>query len=476
MYLEHFNDLKYDLTACLGDLLDRPWIERVWTFQEIILASDPIIFCGDKLLLWADLIRGIGWMMVTAQDDKEFHQLGWWSPTVDNVTVDWFTGDDWRRISTHLESWLTIFNLWMDIERPTHWNGQKRRLVLPCGRLPLFPPLPQTNSLHNYQNWYQIRIFYLSAISHFAFGVIFTSVAALLLVLDIRSLGEPSPVVSPKRIAGIAIGAVLACLGVPLLVSPIVFVLVSRPCVTKALNKRRFGTHQSHKIEAILRTIRTRKMKNPRDKSYAMYGVLRRLDIELEKPDYSRPLGDIYKELFIKLISWEHGLNLLLDSGLHGLADAPSWVPDWSIDTDRTWLDSRYLYPRAGQTATCGSPAAWKLLHNSTVLRISGSWQGSTVFRSQQLRKIPGMSFDLYDNQCRQAHLDNIQSMLEFLDALLGLVPAHFSESAIPQILYEITHGSSSFQVEVVRKKSFDYWCQFLLRYLWLRLMNSVLE
>lgn len=86
------------------------------------------------------------------------------------------------------------------------------------------------------------------------------------------------------------------------------------------------------------------------------------------------------------------------------------------------------------------------------------------------------MSFDLDDNQCRKAHLDNIQSMLEFLGALLDLVPAHFSESAIPQILYEITHGSSSFQVEVVRKKSFDYWCQFLLRYLWLRLMNSVLE
>lgn len=82
-------------------------------------------------------------------------------------------------------------------------------------------------------------------------------------------------------------------------------------------------------------------MKYYRDKSYAIYGVLRRLNIELEKPDYSRPLGDIYKELFIKLISWEYGLNLLLESGLPGLANAPSWIPDWSIGTERTWLDSR---------------------------------------------------------------------------------------------------------------------------------------
>ncbi|KAH7630912.1 heterokaryon incompatibility protein-domain-containing protein, partial [Sordaria sp. MPI-SDFR-AT-0083] len=34
------NDLEY--------LLDREWLHRAWTFQEIILASNPIILCGDE--------------------------------------------------------------------------------------------------------------------------------------------------------------------------------------------------------------------------------------------------------------------------------------------------------------------------------------------------------------------------------------------------------------------------------------------
>lgn len=41
--------------ATLGDLatlLDAKWLERMWTYQEILLASNPIIVCGDDHLAW----------------------------------------------------------------------------------------------------------------------------------------------------------------------------------------------------------------------------------------------------------------------------------------------------------------------------------------------------------------------------------------------------------------------------------------
>jgi hypothetical protein len=185
----------------------------------------------------------------------------------------------------------------------------------------------------------------------------------------------------------------------------------------------------------------------------------------MEEPNYAKPLGEIYKELFINLISWKHGLNLLLDSGLPGLEDVPTWVPDWSNSTDRNWLDSCYLYPREGRTATCGSQATWKLLQNSSVLRVRGCWQGHTVFRSKQLRKITEMSFDLDDVECRQAYLWNIESMLDFLHALLNRALVYFPESSIPTMLYEITHVKNSARIESSRRTNFDHWYQFLLRF-----------
>ncbi|KAK1777135.1 hypothetical protein QBC45DRAFT_434513 [Copromyces sp. CBS 386.78] len=32
---------------------------RVWTFQEIILASNPVILCGDESITWTELQQGL---------------------------------------------------------------------------------------------------------------------------------------------------------------------------------------------------------------------------------------------------------------------------------------------------------------------------------------------------------------------------------------------------------------------------------
>jgi len=40
-------------THIVASLLDVSWFQRAWTFQEIILASNPVIVCGPKAIDWA---------------------------------------------------------------------------------------------------------------------------------------------------------------------------------------------------------------------------------------------------------------------------------------------------------------------------------------------------------------------------------------------------------------------------------------
>jgi len=43
----------------LSELLNKEWIKRLWKYQEILLASDPVIVCGHSHLPWPELALGI---------------------------------------------------------------------------------------------------------------------------------------------------------------------------------------------------------------------------------------------------------------------------------------------------------------------------------------------------------------------------------------------------------------------------------
>ncbi|KAF2967756.1 hypothetical protein GQX73_g5838 [Xylaria multiplex] len=43
----------------LDSLLSRPWVNRAWTFQELILAQDITLMCGEQLLSWDRFVRGL---------------------------------------------------------------------------------------------------------------------------------------------------------------------------------------------------------------------------------------------------------------------------------------------------------------------------------------------------------------------------------------------------------------------------------
>ncbi|KAE9364144.1 HET-domain-containing protein, partial [Stipitochalara longipes BDJ] len=43
----------------VSNILESDWIRRLWTYQEILLASNPIVVCGDKHLQWSIFALGI---------------------------------------------------------------------------------------------------------------------------------------------------------------------------------------------------------------------------------------------------------------------------------------------------------------------------------------------------------------------------------------------------------------------------------
>lgn len=61
-------------------MLDSSWVHRSWTFQELILARDPIFLCGDSALLWEDLL---GFLSFEDEDLTVWRDFGHWRSLID---------------------------------------------------------------------------------------------------------------------------------------------------------------------------------------------------------------------------------------------------------------------------------------------------------------------------------------------------------------------------------------------------------
>jgi hypothetical protein len=82
-------------------------------------------------------------------------------------------------------------------------------------------------------------------------------------------------------------------------------------------------------IHGVVNSFRERRATIPADQSFAMHGILRRLGVPLTKPDYAKPLEQIYRDLFCDLLAWNFSATGLLSmAGISSLQGVPSWVPD----------------------------------------------------------------------------------------------------------------------------------------------------
>jgi hypothetical protein len=309
-------------------LLRREWTERAWTFQEIILASNPIFICGKDIISLGALYGGLQ-MIVNFRDGacKSGQQ-------------------DYREKLTRIincpvfDTWSNIFEMWAETPRPTRWNGR------------VFREIPADDGGEDFRCSLQDEA--KRSISHHCpmalrTGTVLpilyktTAVLNVIIFLFFIVVGLFRIPISWNwvRFWFRFYWADLALFGLCYWLS---FNLQSVYWFERTKDLLR--VKRVSLFSGIMRALRLRNATVPQDRAFALHGVFSRLGLHQPLPDYSKSLGSVYQDLFVRLVAWEPALvNLLLDTG-NRLPGAPSWVPDWSTAEQRLWLEHSLVFDR----------------------------------------------------------------------------------------------------------------------------------
>jgi len=274
----------------LQDIIERPWFKRMWTVQEAAMASETWVVCGDKQIRWIRFFWGL----------VEAHK---YNPIESSmVAID-------SMILMH-QFWLEVYRI-SELRESAHrkWADKDSWLYRKC-----FGVSPRAYDMWqaflDFMEVYGMRIFYLQ----FAFSI---SGFVIRLLQGFRPLDSISLAVVHSS-------------------SVIVFLLTppkSNPHWDRLLRASFIN---------FLHRIRVQQATEAKDKVYALYGLLERLEIPLlAQPDYSpsHSLKDAYRSFTVSIIKWHGSLNVLLEASGPWGTGAPSWVPDWS----RSYRRVRFL-------------------------------------------------------------------------------------------------------------------------------------
>lgn len=86
----------------LETLLDYVWASRLWTFQELLLSSNPVIVFGNTQLPWENLLSTV----LDVSSWGERRQIEQFSRT---------------------SHWIVLIRTWMALKRPLYWGKRKMR-------------------------------------------------------------------------------------------------------------------------------------------------------------------------------------------------------------------------------------------------------------------------------------------------------------------------------------------------------------
>ncbi|EWZ81143.1 hypothetical protein FOWG_14719 [Fusarium oxysporum f. sp. lycopersici MN25] len=451
------------LHACdrvsLLELLDQTWLHRSWTFQEVILASNPILVCGQAHVTWLQLHQALTFIQdSTSQFCNE-----------DDISI---VARDERcrehRLITSSEvfkSWQHLFEVWQSISRPCRWNGHEIR-VLPCQtggsrdscsvreHVQLLEPERIYQSL---RDWVHLAGFFSFSL-WFAFSFLVALILAWLLV------GMPS---WPELLSGHGLperggwNSVLWRLSIVFIVLSTggfmtskffgdLEMVVTEPDFDNGVGQNPvYGwirqtedlTQQNHLV-GLLQAMRDRKSTKPQDRVFAVEGVFQRLGIRQPTPDYNRPTGEIYRDAFISLIERKPiFVNLLIDCGLSP-PNAPSWVPDWSTVAKRSWLPSSYLYDFIEKARW--SDDQLEVSASGNTLSVKGAFLRATEFCTRPFEKIELDDSGNPTPSMQESLHNNIQVLSRWIIKITRHIILNEVHESIPTAVFNTFNASST--------------------------------
>jgi hypothetical protein len=428
------------------DLLGREWLQRVWTFQEIILACNPVLVCGSKRLAWDDFLRGLEFLVHIDESLRDptlriypRRNSIWRHDWIRKISGHLATLDSFR-LPTETANWRSIFTLWMYVARETKWNERQFRRSFRSAT-----PNQQSSMGTPFST-------YLSLGNKRLPGIIISSnIFLVLLVILAMSLG-------------IALPIILAGDKLPLAITFSVFFVGVAIFFISLAGVNRFGYQfapfisppggiwSEAKIEllpGVKRAIRLRSATNPKDRSYAMYGVLKSLGVTLTTPDYTKPLGQIYQELSLDILNWNGDLNVLLDGGYPHLPAAPTWAPNWNVAAEKGWLDPDYIYESSQKSASLASRGPFTF-DGRAILRVKGCVLGKVASCFMPL----GHS---------DSNLMSVLFYLRYFQQVRHRVRLFNVNDTMSTSVHETLYARISSRVEARLRSSFDEWYQFMM-------------
>lgn len=310
---------EYD-GAAMADIIGRPWFKRIWTVQEAAMAGESFVVCGTKKIRWNHFFWGI----VEASTKVDDSMKGKLSATLDSI--------------------YGMYTFWLQISTALELTESKHRKWLPKDSA-LFE---KWIAFLNFMEKYGLRIF----------RVQLAGIAAIVMIRLSQGL---------RPLNHIPLAILCWACAVTLLLTP-------------PKTDVRWDDNLRHVFINVLNKSRSQESTDPKDKVYALYGLLQQLNISLPEPDYSNKhsLEDTYLGFTHSIIQWHRSLDILLEAaGPWG--HAPSWVPDWSRSYQRVQYSD--VGASTGSSPQTHDPPC-TFSKNLRELMVSGKRVGKVVLRT----------------------------------------------------------------------------------------------
>lgn len=272
--------------------------------------------------------------------------------------MGWFPHSPWEDLGLdrldYLTEWYRILELWMNIKRKTTWGTRKMRSDN-AGTVSFRNYQSPVLSLYHwwYKNTYKYPVLFLLNLP-----------ISLLWLLIWGSPSVPLPALLILLGPGLLYVFILSTIFILLAFLVYVFIIIvgisATPLHVSFADKTVSHFDPRRDLARILpQAVKYRHATEPRDRIYAIYGILLSFDLELSPIDYSKTETQVFTDFFSTLLQWsEHYLVYVVDAGLSDDADKPSWVPDWKTALERSWLPADVYTRRLSRAAILTTPHA----------------------------------------------------------------------------------------------------------------------
>jgi hypothetical protein len=355
----------------IDSLLGSPWIQRAWTWQELILARKAIIISGNKSLSWNRFILAISVL------DLSYQKIDTWGIGQVPLPRRSITGTlmtasiAYQEIVSsfpentnlgNLNTWCFLAECWLRFDRPLTMTGEG------AGK-----------NLSVLDRHFRIYSAGIIAVTCLLICPLFVLVAEIAVYIWRNSMPCPEDYICFPHLYNGLPGLFIGLIFNGALVGYSLFIFYS---LREDMKKYcRFPI-----ASAIIPVLRTRKSTDPRDICYGFYGVLHAEGLRhLTSPDYQSDSRTVFRGFLLDLIQWDSkALVLLLDCCNY---TEPSWSPDWQVDSRQSWLDEAYFFELPTISATPTSTPYFDVTDNRLGLFVYGKqvsqsgvvWTGADV-------------------------------------------------------------------------------------------------